>query len=191
MKKKRKNSGAEMKEEKVTQPEEAVVEEVEIGENEELKEENVIATLEKERDDAKDKYLRLIAEFENFRRRNAQERISWIKNANEQLLLKICDVMDDFERALKVDSEKDNSFYKGVESIYSKLEKVIKSEGVTKIEAEDKEFNPMYHEAIAYTPSDEEKDKIIAVIQNGYIMNDKIIRAAKVAVSSGKNEEEK
>lgn len=180
-----------MKEEKVTQPEEAVVEEVEIGENEELKEENVIAILEKERDDAKDKYLRLIAEFENFRRRNAQERISWIKNANEQLLLKICDVMDDFERALKVDSEKDNSFYKGVESIYSKLEKVIKSEGVTKIEAEDKEFNPMYHEAIAYTPSDEEKDKIIAVIQNGYIMNDKIIRAAKVAVSSGKNEEEK
>jgi len=158
-------------------------------EESEVIEESRIAEMEKERDEAKDKYLRLMAEFENFRRRNIQERAEWIKNANKEIVLKICDVMDDFERALKTESGKETGIYKGMESIFKKLEKVLSEEKVRKIETEEKEFDPMYHEAIAYQPSKMGKDMITGVIQNGYIMNDKIIRAAKVVLSSGEEVE--
>lgn len=143
--------------------------------------------LEQEKGEATGKYLRLLAEFENYRRRNEKERVDWIKNATAKLTLKVCDVLDDFERALEVEpGEKQfEQFLKGVESIYKKLEKVINSEGVQKIKALGEDFNPMYHEALSYLPSDEEPDKIISVIQNGYVMGNKVIRAAKVAVSAG------
>ena len=149
--------------------------------------ESKIIKLEKERTEANDKYLRTLAEFENFRRRTVQERVNWIKNANEGLILKMCDVLDDFERAFENHPEADRSdhLYQGMEAIYRKLQGIMKTEGVTKIETEAMDFDPMYHDAITYTPSDLKKDRIVSVIQNGYIMNNKVIRPAKVVLSSG------
>ncbi len=149
-----------------------------------------IAELEREKNEARDRYLRTLAEFENFRRRTAQERVDWIKNANEVLILKLCDVLDDFERAIQnhPDEERSEHIYRGMESIYRKLQSTLQSEGLNKIEAEGKDFDPMYHEAVTYTPSNLNKDVVVSIIQNGYILNNKVIRPAKVVLSSGEIE---
>ena len=158
------------------------------GSMEEL--EQRIAELEREKNEARDRYLRTLAEFENFRRRTAQERVDWIKNANEVLILKLCDVLDDFERAIQnhPDEERSEHIYRGMESIYRKLQSTLQSEGLNKIEAEGKDFDPMYHEAVTYTPSNLDKDIVVNIIQNGYILNNKVIRPAKVVLSSGEIE---
>ncbi len=146
--------------------------------------------LEQEKEEANGKYLRLLAEFENYRRRNEKERVNWIRNANEKFALKVCDVLDDFERAFeaKYNEEKESSFYQGVVSIYKKLENIIRSEGFEKIVALNEEFNPMYHEAISYIQSPAPADTVVSVVQNGYFIGNKVIRAAKVVVSSGQEE---
>lgn len=179
---------------KTASEEETVSESTELEFHETEHEEDLksrFAGLEKEKEEAKEKYLRTLAEFENYRRRTTQERINWIKNANETLVLKLCDVLDDFERAFsnKESEIAAESIYQGMEAIFRKMQSILKSEGVSKIETEDREFDPMYHDAIVYTPSDMKKDRIVAVIQNGYIMNNKVIRPVKVALSSGKTEE--
>ncbi len=147
--------------------------------------------LQEEYDKLKDKYLRTAAEFENFRRRSISEKSDWIKYANEKLILKICDVLDNFERALNNKTEKDqlDAFKKGVELIYNQLSDIISKEGVTKIDALNKDFDPRYHDALAHIPSEEKENKVVAVIQNGYIMKDKVIRPAQVAVSNGQKPE--
>lgn len=149
--------------------------------------EDRLAVLEREKAEAVDKYVRTLAEFENFRRRSNQERLNWIKNANESLILKLCDILDDFERAFDNTSEeeRDTPLFKGMEAIERKFSKILQNEGLEKIEAENKEFDPMFHEALACPPSEVEKDKVISVIQNGYLLNNKVIRPAKVAVSAG------
>ncbi len=143
--------------------------------------------LQEEYDKLKDKYLRTVAEFENFRKRSIAEKSDWIKYATENLILKICDVLDNFERALSDETKKDQfeAFKKGIELIYNQLSDIIKKEGVEKIEAIDKEFDPKFHEALAHIPSEKEENKIVAVIQNGYKMKDKVIRPVRVAVSNG------
>lgn len=145
------------------------------------------ALLQMENEEIKDKWIRTAAEFDNFRRRSFEEKSGWIKNATERLVLELCDVADNFERALHPENKKQNikSFKKGIDLIYQQLESVLKKEGVSKIEALEKEFDPNYHEALAHIPSDLEENKIVAVIQNGYLMNEKVIRAARVAVSNG------
>ncbi len=145
-----------------------------------------IAALEQEVTELKDKYIRSAAEFENFRRRNISEKAAWIKNANERLVLDICDVLDNFERALHPQVEKNReSFEKGIEMIFRQLSNLLKKEGVEKIEALECDFDPNIHEALAHIPSELEDNKVAAVIQNGYKMNDKVIRPARVAVSNG------
>ncbi len=159
-------------------------------ETEEKKEptiEEKLSDAEKEILELKNKLLRKAAEFENFRRRSNQEKASWIKNATQRLVLQLCDVVDNFERAIQT-GEKDHqfdSFLKGVEMIYSQLENILKKEGVKKMDSLGKEFDPSFHEALTHIPSEYEENFIAAVIQNGYSMNDKIIRPAKVAVSNG------
>ena len=145
------------------------------------------ALLQMENEEIKDKWIRTAAEFDNFRRRSFEEKSGWIKNATERLVLELCDVVDNFERALHPENKKQNlkSFKKGIDLIYQQLENVLKKEGVSKIDALEKEFDPNYHEALAHIPSDLEENKIVAVIQNGYLMNEKVIRAARVAVSNG------
>jgi molecular chaperone GrpE len=154
--------------------------------------EDMLAALEREKAEAVDKYVRTLAEFENFRRRSIQERLNWIKNANESLILKLCDILDDFERAIENTprEDRDASLFKGMEAIERKFSKILQNEGLEKIEAENKEFDPMFHEALACPPSEVEKDKVISVIQNGYLLNNKVIRPAKVAVSAGAPDDE-
>ncbi len=134
-----------------------------------------------------DQKLRIVAEFENFRRRNLIEKANWIKNATERLVLEICDVRDNFERALHADNEKSdaNSLREGVDLIFQQLEDVLKKEGVSKINALGQKFDPNYHDALAHIPSHEKENIVIAVIQNGYIMKNKMIRPVRVAVSNG------
>ncbi|MCK4653223.1 MAG: nucleotide exchange factor GrpE [Candidatus Cloacimonetes bacterium] len=142
--------------------------------------------LQVEYDELKDRWMRGAAEFENFRKRTFTEKADWIKNATERLVLELCDVVDNFERALHPEVEKNReAFEKGIKLIFQQLEAVLKKEGVKKINALGEEFDPNFHEALAHIPSELEENKIVAVIQNGYIMNEKIIRPVRVAVSNG------
>lgn len=135
----------------------------------------------------KDKYVRSMAEFENFRKRTMKEKSDWIKCSNEAILLSICDIMDNFERAMgqmKEDHQED-PFIKGIIQIKQQLDSLLAKEHVQKIETEGKEFDPSLHEALAHIPSDLEENMIVAVIQNGYKLYDKVVRTARVAVSNG------
>jgi molecular chaperone GrpE len=142
-----------------------------------------LADLEAERDALRDRLLRAAAEFENFRRRNAEERVQWIRNATERLSLEFCDVLDNFDRALA--TPEGQGFVEGVKMIRQQVESLLKKEGVERIEARDTVFNPMVHEAVAVIPSPAEQNRVVEIVQNGYLMNGKVIRAAKVVVSSG------
>ena len=146
-----------------------------------------IELLQHEISEIMDQKLRIAAEFDNFRRRTLIEKANWIKNATERLVLEICEVRDNFERALHAEKENGNadSFKEGIELIFQQMEEVLKKEGVTKIEAIGQKFDPKYHDALAHVPSEEEENRVIAVIQNGYLMNNKVIRPVKVAVSNG------
>lgn len=132
-----------------------------------------------------DKYLRTMAEFENYRRRSIAEKNDWVKMATQDFALKICDVADNFERALEHAENPENSFVKGMLQIDQQLRAVLEREGVKKIEALGEPFDPAFHDALAHIPSDHDESTVAAVIQNGYTMHDKVIRAARVAVSSG------
>ncbi len=137
----------------------------------------------------KDKYLRMMAEFENFRKRSIAEKSDWIRLATQKFALEICDVADNFERALAQgsDEELDTPFGKGVLMIEKQLLAALDKEGVKKMEVQGKPFDPEFHDALAHIPSDLEENAIAAVIQNGYMMNDKVLRPARVAVSNGAN----
>ena len=154
---------------------------------------NRITELETEVNEWKDKYLRAMAEFENYRRRSSEEKSDWIKRASEKLALSVCDVLDNFDRALMqlTDEQKDDNFIKGIILIDQQLKNALEREGVKRIEALGTDFDPKIHEALAHIPSDIEEGKIAAIIQNGYTMNDKLIRPVRVAVSSEKQENNK
>ncbi|HOZ01095.1 MAG TPA: nucleotide exchange factor GrpE [Candidatus Syntrophosphaera sp.] len=147
--------------------------------------------LEKDCAEWKDKYLRSMAEFENFRRRSNEEKSDWIKLATQKLALEVCDVADNFERALlQVEPAKlEEGFFKGVLMIEKQLRSVLEKEGVQKIEALGKEFDPALHDALAHIPSEYDENTVAAIIQNGYTMHGKILRPVRVAVSSGKIED--
>jgi len=162
-------------------------ESVEIEEPAEQSIADKIEQLEREKAEFKDKWLRSVAEFDNYRRRSNAEKSTWIKNANQRLVLELCDVNDNFERAIDADnSQKDaGNFLKGIELIFKQIGNILKREGVEKIITEKKNFDPEFHEALAHIPSNLGENKIVATIQNGYLMNGKLIRAAQVAVSNG------
>jgi len=149
--------------------------------------EAVQPSLEQELEQMKDKYLRSMAEFENYRKRSISEKAEWIRHATKQLALEICDVVDNFERALMQAKPEDieSPFGKGIVLIEKQLAKALEKEGVKKIEALGEQFNPEYHEALAHIPSDYEENLVAAIIQNGYTMHDKVIRPVRVAVSNG------
>ena len=149
--------------------------------------------LEKELEEAqtaieeqKDKYLRLSAEFDNYRKRTIKEKAELILNGGEKSISSILPVIDDFERAIKtMETAKDVSAVKeGVELIYNKFMAVLAQNGEKVIETKDQPLDTDYHEAIAVipAPSEEQKGKILDCVQTGYTLNDKVIRHAKVAV---------
>lgn len=133
-----------------------------------------------------DKYLRQVAEFDNYRKRTIKEKAELILNGGERTLTAILPVLDDFERALKnMEKAEDVTAVKeGVELIFQKFMKVMEAQGVKKIETENADFNTDLHEAIAQipAPNDELKGKVMDCVQTGYTLNDKVIRHAKVAV---------
>lgn len=133
-----------------------------------------------------DKYLRLNAEFDNFRRRTNKEKYDIIQQASKELVQELLPVLDDFERALGTikEAQANHPAFNGVELIYAKFRKVLEQRGLQEIEAQDIEFDPEYHEAMTkvQAPSSEQKGKVIDVIEKGYKLNDKIIRHAKVVV---------
>lgn len=147
---------------------------------------NKVTELEASVKDWKDKYLRAMAEFDNYRRRSGEEKTDWIKRASEKLALSICDVLDNFDRALMQlnDEQKEDNFVKGIILIDQQLKAALEREGVKRIDALGQDFDPNIHEALAHIPSDVEEGKVAAIIQNGYTMNDKLIRPVRVAVSS-------
>ncbi|MBN1131678.1 MAG: nucleotide exchange factor GrpE [Bacteroidales bacterium] len=133
-----------------------------------------------------DKYLRLSAEFDNYRKRTLKERIELIKTSNEELLSKILPVMDDFERAIQlIDEAKDIEAVKqGIHLIYGKFTSFLMQEGVKEIDALHTEFDTDIHEAITKIPAPEQnlKGKVVDVVQKGYYLNDKVMRFPKVVV---------
>ena len=148
---------------------------------------NMLAEAQQMVNEERDKYLRLAAEFDNYRKRTLKEKAELIKNGGEKTLTAILPVLDDFERALKnmEATEATQAMKEGVELIFTKFNKVLAQEGLQKIETEDKNFDVDYHEAIALipAPSEELKGKILDCVQTGYMLNDKVIRHAKVAVA--------
>lgn len=143
--------------------------------------------LQDELAEAKDKYVRLYAEFDNFRRRSAKEKLEMISSANEQLIKSLLHVIDDFERAEKVFKEKNDKESEGLLLIHSKLKKVLDQYNVKAMEIEKgANFNTDLHEAITQIPAPEEKlkGKVMEVVENGYLLNDKVIRFAKVVIGS-------
>ena len=190
-------------EEEVTKNEEAMVDETAqtegnvSGENtqEEVQAElsaeeqlaNMLAEAQQMLEEQKDKYLRLSAEFDNYRKRTLKEKAELIKNGGEKTLTAILPVLDDFERALKnmEASEETKAMKEGVELIFSKFQKILGQEGLQKIETEGQAFDTDFHEAIALipAPSEDLKGKILDCVQTGYMLNEKVIRHAKVAVA--------
>ena len=136
--------------------------------------------------EAKDKYVRLYAEFDNHRRRTSKEKLELIQNANEQLIVALLPILDDFERAEKSNTEKSDSTIEGFLLIKSKLAKVMDQYGVKPMDTpQETEFNPDLHEAITKVPADEKlKGKIVDTVEKGYLLNDKVIRFAKVVIGS-------
>ena len=148
---------------------------------------NMLAEAQQMVNEERDKYLRLSAEFDNYRKRTLKEKAEIIKNGSEKTLTAILPVLDDFERALKnmEASEEAKAMKEGVELIFGKFLKILGQEGLQKIETDGHAFDTDFHEAIALipAPSDELKGKILDCVQTGYMLNDKVIRHAKVAVA--------
>ncbi|MGB0863816.1 MAG: nucleotide exchange factor GrpE [Saprospiraceae bacterium] len=144
--------------------------------------EKEIVTVEEERNELKDKYLRLFAEFDNYKRRTAKERVDLLKTASGDVLREILPVLDDFDRAKMASG--DEGLGEGVQLIYDKLFSTMARKGLTPMESTGEVFDAEFHEAITEipAPTEEMKGKVIDTIEKGYTLGDKIIRYAKVVV---------
>ena len=155
---------------------------------EEAEELTPLEKAEAENAELKDKWLRAVAEFENYRRRVMKEKAELIKNGGEKVMTAILPILDDFDRAndtLAQMGEEACAEKKGVELIIEKFEKILKQQGLEKMDVLGKPFDVDFHEAVAMVPGqpDELKGKVIDCVQAGYILNEKVIRHAKVAVA--------
>ncbi|MEN9298503.1 MAG: hypothetical protein RLZZ429_816 [Bacteroidota bacterium] len=154
--------------------------------NEPVAEENQLEKLQAELQEQKDKYLRLMAEFDNFRRRTAKERVELIQTAGKDVIVSLLDVLDDCDRAEKqLQTNDDIAVQKeGIQLVFNKLRSNLQSKGVKAMESIHAEFDVEKHEAITEipAPNDELKGKVLDEVMKGYYLNDKIIRFAKVVV---------
>ncbi|MCD8206709.1 MAG: nucleotide exchange factor GrpE [Bacteroidales bacterium] len=145
-----------------------------------------IASLEAALAKEKDDYLRLMADFDNFRRKSAKDRLELISTASEDVIKGLLPIVDDFERALKALGESSGSeaAVEGIQLIYNKLMDYLRAEGLSPIEAVGKDFDTDLHEAVTQFPVEDEalKGKVYDVVQTGYVLKGKVIRFAKVVV---------
>lgn len=145
--------------------------------------EEVEGKLAKEKDD----YVRLMAEFETFRRRNSEDRLNLVSSAAADTIKGLLPVLDDCERAMEIlEKSSDEAAKEGTSLIYTKLMDYLKTRGLAKIEAKGEDFNTDFHEAVTQfpAPSEDMKGKVIDVVQTGYMLNGKILRYAKVVVGA-------
>jgi molecular chaperone GrpE len=152
------------------------------------KENETIEKLRLELQESKDKYLRLVAEFDNFRKRNAKERIELMQTAGKEVIQDLLVVLDDSNRAGKqMEAQTDlETIKQGIRLVFNKLQTTLQNKGLKAMECVNLEFNPDLHEAITEipAPNDDMKGKIIDVVEEGYYLNDKLIRHAKVVVGN-------
>lgn len=146
--------------------------------------EEQLEAAKKEVEVLKDKYLRSVAEFDNFRKRIIKEKAELVLNGSEKAVCAVLPILDDFERALANNTDDSKAIKDGMQLIFNKFNKVLESLGVKKIDTDNKNFDVDYHEAVAMVPGmgDDKKGKVIDCVQTGYQLNDKVIRHAKVAV---------
>lgn len=154
--------------------------------NEPVEQEDQAARLESELREQKDKYLRLVAEFDNYKKRNARERMELIQTAGKDVIQSLLEVLDDCDRAEKQinSSPEAAAVIEGVQLVFSKLRHTLQARGLKPMQSVGTDFNPDLHEAITEIPAPQEqmKGKVIDEVVKGYYLNDKIIRFAKVVV---------
>jgi len=153
-----------------------------------------LAKSEEQVKELEDRLLRLAAEYDNYRKRTAREFECLCQNANENLILKLLDTLDNFERAF--DSAKASNDYQnfreGVELVYTHMKDILTKEGLKEIEAIGKPFDPNFHEAVTQAESDKyEEGMVMDQMTKGYMLNDRLLRASKVVVSKGEPKEGK
>lgn len=138
----------------------------------------------KENEELTTRFQRLQADFVNYRKRVEKEKESLINYGVETLVVEILPILDNFERAMDVENDKEESFFKGIEMIYAGLIEVLNKNGIEEIDCLEKPFDPEYHHAVGMEDSKEyDKNTIIRILQKGYIMKDKVIRPSMVIVS--------
>jgi molecular chaperone GrpE len=156
------------------------------NEEQEAEEEDETAKLKAEVATLQDKYLRSVAEFDNYRKRTLKERAELILNGGEKVITTILPIIDDMERAIENGAKTDDPkvLREGMDLIHQKFIKTLEAQGVSIIETENADFDTDVHEAVAMVPGmgDDKKGKVIDCLQKGYKLNDKVIRHAKVAV---------
>ena len=154
--------------------------------NEEQKAEETPITLEQELAEAKDKYLRLYSDFENYKRRSAKERMEFMMTASKEVLVSLIPVLDDFERASKAmeKATEVSAVKEGVELVSHKLKNILMQKGLKEMESTNKVFDSEFHEAITNipAPNDDLKGKVVDTVEKGYLLNERVIRFAKVVV---------
>ncbi|GEO03195.1 protein GrpE [Adhaeribacter aerolatus] len=147
-----------------------------------------VAKLEEELSDMKDKYLRLYSEFDNYKRRTSKERLDMLKTANQEMVVALLPVIDDFDRARQsMEQAQDVAAVKeGVDLIYNKLFSILQQKGLKPMEAVGSAFDADVHEAITQIPAPDEsqKGKVIDEVEKGYYLHDKVIRFAKVVIGA-------
>lgn len=154
--------------------------------NETISDDSELDKVKAELEEMKDKYLRIVAEFDNFKRRNAKERMELIQTAGKEVIVDLLDVLDDCDRAQKQleTSENIKEIREGVLLVFNKLRNILQAKGLKPMQTINEEFNPDLHEAVTEIPAQAEelKGKVLDEIAKGYYLNDKIIRHAKVVV---------
>lgn len=192
-----KDNSSEISEEEVqvspeeNESKEAVDQENSAVETEEQEEEDEEVDMAAELSEAKDKYLRLYSEFENFRRRTSKEKLDLINSASKDLMVELIPVVDDFERAMKSleGADEENEAVKGITLISNKFKKVLEEKGLKVMEIKQgDDFDEEFHEAITQIPAPTKKleGKIVDVIEKGYFLKEKVIRFAKVVTGAKK-----
>ncbi|OEH86140.1 nucleotide exchange factor GrpE [Desulfuribacillus stibiiarsenatis] len=142
-----------------------------------------ILQLEEKLQQQEDRYLRLQADFDNFRRRTQKDQLQVITRANKELILSILPIIDNLERAISSSESLDSPFTKGVDMVYKQLLEELKKQGVKVIEAVDKEFDPHFHQAVAQEPSDKPSNIVLEEYQKGYMLHEDVLRPTMVKVS--------
>jgi molecular chaperone GrpE len=180
-----KNKKEEKPEEQVQQAESQTSEQS-VSEIEQFKQK--LSQTETRNQELEDRLLRLAAEFDNFKKRTAREFESIVKNANENLILNLVDILNNFSRALESsqNNQDPKGFQQGIELINSQLKNLLNKEGLEEIKAKGEKFDPALHDAIMQMESDQEEGTVLEEISKGYRLNDKVVRHSQVVVAKKK-----